>query len=184
MNRTYHHGDLRAALVEAGLALIEERAVEDFSLRELARRVGVSATAVYRHFPDKAALMSALAGEGLAKLAMAQGAASARAGGGRAGFSATGVAYVHFARENPGLFRMIFSHPAPQQCDDRMPDDATAMLRAGAAKVAKDGVDPAILALRAWSVVHGLAMLMLDRHISIDDATIAAVVDVRFFGGR
>ncbi|MFT3975751.1 MAG: helix-turn-helix domain-containing protein, partial [Sphingomonas bacterium] len=56
MSKAYHHGDLRAALVAEGLLLIEEQGADDLSLRELARRVGVSATAVYRHFPDKAAL--------------------------------------------------------------------------------------------------------------------------------
>lgn len=76
--KPYHHGDLRAALVAEGLLLIEEQDADDLSLRELARRVGVSATAVYRHFPDKAALMAALAGEALTRLAAAQRAASER----------------------------------------------------------------------------------------------------------
>ena len=63
--RPYHHGNLRAALIEAGMALLAARALDDLSLREVARAVGVSATAVYRHFPDKGALMAALAAEGL-----------------------------------------------------------------------------------------------------------------------
>jgi AcrR family transcriptional regulator len=70
--RSYHHGDLRQALIEAGLTLLDVRAADALSLREVARAVGVSATAVYRHFPDKGALLDALAAEGLRKLADAQ----------------------------------------------------------------------------------------------------------------
>ena len=72
-NRTgrYHHGDLRSALIEEGMAELASKAPEDVSLREIARRAGVSATAVYRHFPDKAALLSALCEEGSRKLAAA-----------------------------------------------------------------------------------------------------------------
>ena len=88
--RTYHHGDLRAALIEAGLKLLEDRQGDDIGLREAARAVGVSATAVYRHFPDKAALLRALSAEGFARLAEAQRGAQEAAGGGQAGFVATG----------------------------------------------------------------------------------------------
>ena len=65
--KTYHHGDLHAALIEAGLKLLGEREADTLGLREVARAVGVSATAVYRHFPDKGALLSAMAREGLAR---------------------------------------------------------------------------------------------------------------------
>ncbi|WEK42255.1 MAG: WHG domain-containing protein [Candidatus Sphingomonas colombiensis] len=177
MARTYHHGDLRAALVTAGLGLIEEQSADDLSLRELARRVGVSATAVYRHFPDKAALMAALAREALERLAAAQRAASERAGGGMAGFEATGAAYVRFARDNPGLFRLVFAHPAPQGMREK-DDDAMAMLQAAAVALAPAGTDPAAFALGAWSLAHGLAMLMLDGQVEVDDATIDRVIDV------
>ncbi|WP_298672871.1 TetR/AcrR family transcriptional regulator [uncultured Sphingomonas sp.] len=177
MARTYHHGDLRAALITAGLGLIEEQGADDLSLRELARRVGVSATAVYRHFPDKAALMAALAREALERLAAAQRAASERAGGGAAGFGATGAAYVRFARDNPGLFRLVFAHPASQGMDEKE-DDAMAMLRAAAVALAPEGTDPTAFALRAWSLAHGLAMLMLDGQVEVDDAMIDRVIDV------
>ena len=80
--KTYHHGDLRAALIEAGMALLAEREADTLGLREVARAVGVSATAVYRHFPDKGALLGAMAREGLQRL----GAAQAEAG--KQGFGA------------------------------------------------------------------------------------------------
>ena len=74
--RAYHHGDLRTALIDAGLAALEAADADAVSLRELARKVGVSATAVYRHFPDKKALLAALAAEGIARLGSAQRIAS------------------------------------------------------------------------------------------------------------
>src|SRR6201999_3361048 len=66
--RSYHHGDLRAAAIAAGLELLKSRTADDLGLREVARAVGTSATALYRHFPDKAALLRALAKEGLHRL--------------------------------------------------------------------------------------------------------------------
>ena len=178
--KAYHHGDLRAALIEAGLNLLETRTADDLSLREVARAVGVSATAVYRHFPDKGALMTALAGEGLARLAVAQHAASDAVGGGVAGFNATGAAYVRFALSNPALFRLIFANPASveHQPHDHG-DDAMTFLRANAAMLAEGkGGDAQVIALQAWALVHGLSMLMLDGQVPMDDALIDRVISV------
>lgn len=174
LNRPYHHGDLRRALVEAGLELIAQGPADALSLRELARRVGVSPTAVYRHFPDKAALMTALAMEGLAMLAAAQHAAFDAAGGGKRGFTATGAAYVRFALAHPALFRLTFQHPAPPDLTSRAhpPADAMGFLLANARAYAPPGLDPQLFALKAWALAHGLAMLMLDGQVPADDATI------------
>ena len=108
-NRTYHHGDLHTALIDTGLSWLATRQGEDISLREIARLVGVSATAVYRHFPDKQALIAALCARGEAALAVALGESAEAAGGGTAGFGASGQAYVRFALANPGLFRLMMS---------------------------------------------------------------------------
>jgi AcrR family transcriptional regulator len=177
--KAYHHGGLRAALIETGLGLLETRAADDLSLREVARAVGVSATAVYRHFPDKGALMTALAAEGLARLASAQRAASEAAGGGVAGFSATGAAYVRFALANPALFRLIFANPVPiKPLPDGGEHDAMTLLRANAAALAQGkGGDAQVIALRAWALAHGLAMLMLDGQAPADEALIDRVID-------
>lgn len=176
--RAYHHGDLHSALIEAGLALLVSREGDDLSLREVARRVGVSATAVYRHFPDKQALMAALAGQGLKMLAAAQRAASEAAGGGAKGFGATGAAYVRFALAHPALFRLIFAHPVPpgETAIDKS-EDAMRMLRAAAAALAPPRTNPDVFALQAWSLAHGLALLILDGQVPADDALIHAVVD-------
>jgi AcrR family transcriptional regulator len=182
--KSYHHGDLRAALIEAGLALLEARAADDLGLREVARAVGVSPTAIYRHFPDKRALMAALAAEGLARLAAAQHAASEAAGGGVAGFSATGAAYVRFALANPALFRLIFANAASADLlKDGPEDDAMAFLRANAAALAEGvGGDAQVVALQAWAIAHGLAMLMLDGQVPVEDALIDRVVDAGVIG--
>lgn len=181
IEKTYHHGDLRTALVSAALRLLEAADGTLPSLRAVAREAGVSATAVYRHFADKDALLAAIAGEGLAMLGAAQRTASDSAGGGERGFAATGAAYVRFALAHPVLFRLIFQHPAPPglMTDEggRQPN-AMALLRANAAALAPAGTDPQVFALQAWSLAHGLAMLMLDRQIPADDATITAVVDM------
>jgi AcrR family transcriptional regulator len=180
--RNYHHGDLRAALVQQGLRLLEERHGDDIGLREVARAAGVSATAVYRHFPDKAALLRALAAEGLARLADAQRTASEAAGGGKAGFAATGRAYVRFALANPALFRLVFSHPPEADpmtaARDELPE-AFRMLLANAEMVVPPGtgVEGAkLVALDAWAHVHGLAMLMLDGQVPRDDQLIDRLI--------
>ena len=180
--RPYHHGDLRAALVKAGLALMATRTADALSLREVARAVGVSANAVYRHFADRRALMTALAAEGLRQLAHCQRAAASAAGGGAAGFSATGRAYVRFALANPALFRLVFSNPAQQALlSEPAADvpDAMAFLRANAAIAAGDQGDATIVALQAWSLAHGLAMLMLDGQVPTSDDTIDRVLTRR-----
>lgn len=174
--RTYHHGDLRAALVEAALAAVEAQGADDISLRGIARSVGVSPTAVYRHFPDKRALTAELARVGLDRLAEVQRAASEAAGGGKAGFVATGVAYVRFALANPGLYRLIFAHPALDEAVEKRDDDAMAMLQANAEAHAPPGMPPRIFALQSWALVHGLAMLQLDSQLTLDDAAVEAVV--------
>ena len=156
------------------MALVAEGAGETLSLREAARRAGVSATAVYRHFADRQALLAAVAAAGLAQLGAAQHAAYDSAGGGGAGFNATGVAYVRFALANPALFRLIFAQPAAALNGGET--DAMTFLHANAAALAPAGVDAGVFALQAWSVVHGLALLMLDGAVPPDPAMIEQVV--------
>jgi len=178
--RPYHHGDLRAALIAEGLRMLGEREADSLSLRELARRVGVSAPSVYRHFPDKEALMTALAEEGLKQLAAAQHAAADAAGGGEEGFAATGRAYVRFALANPALFRLIFTSPLAaryRRDNPEQPEAMTFLLANAAASVgAPDGSQEAQrAAIEAWALVHGLAMLILDGQLPADDAMIEAI---------
>ena len=181
--RGYHHGDLRAALIETGMRLIEFSDADQLSLRQVARAVGVSAASVYRHFPDKAALLAALAQEGLDRLGAAQRKAAAAAGYGPDGFNASGRTYVRFALKHPALFRMIMAH-TPRV--DHFAADAESVsspmrwLRSSVAALAPEGATAAqqrSVALSAWSRVHGLAMLMLDGQIAVDDRLIDDVIN-------
>lgn len=173
--KSYHHGDLRTALIEAGLQHLETGGEADISLRQLAREAGVSATAVYRHFPDKRALLGALADEGYARLGAAQQVVASEAGGGMKGFAAAGQAYVRFALENPALFRLTFTHSGADSKKTFGEDDASRLLMAFASDLGGDAAQR--LALQAWSLVHGLAMLMLDGRVPKDPAIINSVID-------
>lgn len=185
-SRAYHHGSLRDTLLAEGLELVETSSPDAISMRELARRAGVSPTAVYRHFPDKSAFMAALAGEGLTLLGVAQHEAFERAGGGLEGFGATGTAYVRFALAHPTLFRLIFQHPVASALSEpaEQRPDAMSFLLANARAFAPGGVDAEVFALQAWSLSHGLAMLMLDRQIPADAASIDAVIEAHVARSR
>ncbi len=153
----YHHGDLRAALLAAAGELLENQGPDGLALREVARRAGVSHNAPYRHFPDREALLAALAAEGFARL-------GARLGSG--GGAEMGQSYVMFALENPQRFRLMFGGKV------RLGTDSA--LRAAAAKAYEallaafrsrgDVADPQKAAAAAWSLVHGLSHLLLDGH--------------------
>ncbi len=180
--RAYHHGDLRAELVRIGLDHLARRPVEALSLREIAREAGVSATAVYRHFPDKQALISALCREGGERMGAAQAAAQAAAGGGRGGFDAVGRAYVRFALANPSLFRLMMTSPQTgNELDGAEGKISSGMqlLRDNVARFAVEGASDAdrrVKAVQAWALVHGLAMLMLDGQVPVDDSLIEAAI--------
>jgi AcrR family transcriptional regulator len=178
--RPYHHGALRTALTAEGLRLLAERDADSLSLREVARAVGVSAPSVYRHFPDKEALMTALAEEGLRRLAAAQHEAADAAGGGEAGFAATGRAYVRFALANPALFRLIFTSPviARYRQNNPAPDEAMNFLLANAAASVgadRESAEARGAAIQAWALVHGMAMLMLDGQLPVSDQIIDSI---------
>jgi AcrR family transcriptional regulator len=181
--KSYHHGDLRSAVVEEGLRLLKDREAEALSLREVARNVGVSATALYRHFPDRASLLAALANAGYAMLADEQRMAAQRVAvhGGQRQFAALGQAYVRFAIAHPALFRLIFvNSPAHMHLRSVAPSGSAAALleQCVAQMLGPDAPTEARFAvmLRAWSLVHGLSMLILDKQVMADDALIDQVV--------
>lgn len=181
--RAYHHGDVRASVLTAGLVRLDADAHADLGLRALARDVGVSATALYRHFPDKEALLDALAGEGLKQLGARQAKAWEASGGGRDGFRATGIAYVRFAHDHPALFRLTFTRCIPDRTasdDHDQQDMAYRLLLRGVESVWPAGSNQDVAALHAWSLVHGLAMLVLDGRIGWDEKKIADVVSLSF----
>ncbi|TSE01099.1 TetR/AcrR family transcriptional regulator [Skermania sp. ID1734] len=159
---TYHHGDLPTALVRAAVELLEEGGAGALSLRAAARRAGVSTAAPYRHFPDRSALLSAVAAVGYRELAAALMAASPDPAT-PDDLADIAIAYVRFALDKPGLFRAMFT----EQCDKDNPDRVAAVAAIhdylqGIVKKAVPTSDPDSMATALWSMVHGLAFLHLD----------------------
>ena len=175
----YHHGDLRSALVEAGLAILAEGGdPAALSLREAARRAGVSAMAPYRHFADKDTLLAAIATVGFERLGAAQRKADAAASP-TAALKAQGVAYVAFACANPALFRLMFGAGAPAKADG-LAEAASASFRLLAERVGTVVPAPETMdrALANWSLVHGLAMLAVDGQLELfGEATPTALAE-------
>lgn len=166
----YHHGDLRSALLATALQVVAEEGVEALTLRDLARRLGVSHAAPAHHFPDRASLLAALAGDGFLRLAAALEGGVARAGRARgARLASAGRAFVGFALDHPGAFRVMFGpHVAGLP---RAPAEVARAAQAGfgvleAAVRDRAGAGAARagpLAFAAWSLLHGACMLYLDR---------------------
>jgi AcrR family transcriptional regulator len=179
--KTYHHGDLRGALLEAGMTMLEAAPRDALGLRKLAREVGVSATAVYRHFPDKEALLREIAAQGFVMMGEMQAQAAATHAG-RDAFAAVGSEYVRFARQHPAVFRLMFSSAPPEDLFSMKLDDVREPLRAlrqhvaALAPAGASEADKKVISIRAWALVHGLAVLALDRMILVDDALIDAVI--------
>jgi AcrR family transcriptional regulator len=166
----YHHGDLRRALLDATLALVDEHGIDGFTLREVARRAGVSHNAPYHHFPDKRALVAGLAEESYEQLRAQLLAATAGTRDALEALRAIGLAYVRFAVRHPSRFR-VMNRPelrspgrvtpveAAGERTERPVHDAIA---AGQAAGLLVGGDVEAIALTAWAAVHGLATLVVD----------------------
>ncbi len=175
----YHHGDLRNALLEAARALLEERGPTALGIREIARRVGVSAPAAYHHFSGLDDIAVALAERGFAELAVHLQTAPSNAKG---QLAPAGIAYVAFARDNPGLYRLMFGEGfrGAFSSDDRirrLRSDAYEVLKTGLSRrLPAEEIDTAALFL--WSLTHGLALLMIDGQFDpgADPDTLVAAV--------
>ncbi len=154
----YHHGDLRAALLDAALDLLAEG--QEPSLRAVARRAGVSPMAPYRHYADRESLLAAVAVRGVEGLRAVLEAADAGAEPGH-GLVAQAVAYVRYAVEHPVLFRLTFgpARPVGEVCEASQ--QVRAVLLERLAAEAPERFSPEF-AVGCWAVIHGLAMLVLD----------------------
>ena len=168
--RPYHHGNLRRALLDEALATIRAEGVEGVTLREIGARLGVSRTALYRHFADKRALLAAVATEGFRTLREQLVVAWEEGGRGRAAFDAMGVAYVRFAVTNPSHYRVMFGgFVDPDACEPELATEAAAAFAAlvdALSALQRDGMvrtdDTLTMARFVWAVVHGVAMLGID----------------------
>ena len=166
----YHHGNLRRALVDEAVRTIQAGGVEQLTLRAAGKKLGVSRTALYRHFSDKQALLAAVGREGFRMLRLALTEAWEQHGGGRKGFEAMGFAYVNFALAHPSHYRVMFGRFI-ESCtkDPEFVEEATAafhvlveslVAQQQAGLIRRD--DPIMMARFIWSVVHGIAMLAID----------------------
>lgn len=161
--RSYHHGNLRAALIDAALALIGEKGALGFTIAEAARRAGVSAAAPYRHFKDREDLLAATAEAGFERFAERLEAAWREAGADPLrGVEAMGRAYLAFAREEPAYFAVIFeadpasSGAAGARAMEALEGGAAALL----ARLPAEERPPArMVACHLWAMAHGAASL-------------------------
>jgi AcrR family transcriptional regulator len=172
---TYHHGDLRAALVRAAMDLLEESGETSLSLRAVARRAGVSPAAPYRHYADREGLVSAVAAVGYRELGERLAAAHP-APSTPEQLASVATAYVQFALERPGLFRIMFGEPCDRDNDERV--GATAAVSQYVRAIVErtfPQADAEALATAFWALVHGLAFLHLDG--KLDAPTPAAVAE-------
>lgn len=190
--RTYHHGDLRNALLTAALEILESDGLDAMSLRAVARRAGVSQAAPYHHFKDKRAIMAAAATVGHTKLAeTARQFRDLSGGKGYASLIRMGGGYVAFAKDNPNLFRLMFGPELTDYTDDKEYQGSTKLgidmitdLLAGLmdvgmdAEAGKDAIENS--GLTSWCFVHGLAMLIVDNKIVCPDTSEPAFLEFIF----
>ena len=170
--RSYHHGNLRRALLDEALTTIRDRGVDGLTLREIGARLGVSRTALYRHFADKSALLTAVATEGF-RMLREQLVSSWESGKGPSEQRSMGAAYIRFALTNPSHYRVMFSRFV--DAEPRDPELATES--AAAFQTLVDSIaelqrkellradDPVLMARHVWALVHGVAMLAIDGQV-------------------
>jgi AcrR family transcriptional regulator len=180
----YHHGNLRPALIHEAVITIRDRGVDALTLRGIGRTLGVSRTALYRHFADKSALLAAVAREGFQTFRHELLEAWNAAGRAGAGFDAMGIAYVRFAIANPSHYRVMFGQFKELGACDRdlqadgaaafqvLLDALAALQRAGEVEAG----DLARLGQFIWATVHGIAMLTIDGQLGLDPAAADALI--------
>lgn len=168
MTKRYHHGDLPAALLQAAEAALDEAGLENFSLRAVAKRAGVSHAAPAHHFKDTQGLLTALAARGYRRFVKAQEARQSKADPSPIEQAvASGLGYIDFAEAHPALFRLMFSSQKPDRSDPgfaaaaleayaKLEREAAALLPADA-----EASDRTTVVMASWSVVHGLAELII-----------------------
>jgi AcrR family transcriptional regulator len=170
----YRHGNLPTALRAAARQILDENGLQAVGLRETARRVGVSATAAYRHFRSKDDLLASVAVAGFGELAAAMEGATR----GATPLARMGVAYIEFAHQNPGLFRLMFGpilaergkYPALHAAI--LPVEA--LLLRGVADLDQRTLDDNLTAMAAWGLAHGLSHLIVDGFFPAERAAVQA----------
>src|SRR5271169_4739343 len=190
--RTYHHGDLRRSLIDSALALVTEEQDWAFSLREVARRAGVSHNAPYNHFADKRDLLAAVAAAGFATLGERIVTATSGIENAQTALVKSALVYVTFGVENPAHYRLMFSSALITAEKGRPAAVATAGVetRAILANIIRRGAVMGIFdasfsgdeelhvaVLSAWSTVHGLTSLTIDGVSGVAQLAIDAIAE-------
>ncbi len=204
---SYHHGNLKESLVQTALGMVDREGIDKITLRELADRLGTSRSAIYRHFKNKEDLMKQVILGGFDKLdACIEPVFSNEALSLLERFHAMGKAYIDFALENPHLYRLLFGPSMSRQREEVCVDEreelhkllhgdssdevmhngqdngfhklVSIILMAQEQKVFKAG-DPVLIATAIWSLLHGLASLAIDGHLSVID-NMDAVYEINY----
>ena len=172
--RSYHHGDLRNALIEATLKLISTTGVRELSLREVSRAAGVSHAASYRHFPSKESLLAAVAEQGFDLLTEAmRGSVRFASQTPIAKLQAAGVAYVDFGLQHTQHLTVMFGgaianfddHPGLKVAAKHAQDELRTAVRAVLQGVGMRAAEEDAIEAAAWAIVHGLTVLLADGQI-------------------
>ncbi len=180
-NQSYHHGDLKAALIRTGLQLLDQEGYEGFSLRKVAKACNVSQTAPYRHFKDKEDLIAAITVEALRAFNDAlEQAVKLHPDDPKKQLTEMGVAYIKFFVENPEHLRLLFLNNFKDKmqllyhCDQDVPDEKdpfqtfydTLVRYVGA--YPEQNINRSELLLYSWGLVHGIAILIANKNIPMD----------------
>ena len=172
--RSYHHGNLREALLAASLVLMRRSGSAAFTLREVARHAGVSHNAPYRHFRSKEDLLAALAAEGFDRLTESMKTAADSASGALQRFRRSGRGYVDFALHYPQHFSIMFdiawqfdSYPETRLAGERAFGALVGYIEACQADGVLPTGDARPFALLAWSMVHGVAKLAISGRLPL-----------------
>lgn len=167
--RPYHHGDLRQAVIDTAMEMLNEDGGAQFTLRELARRAGVSHAAPYKHFEDKSALLIEIALIGFDRLAAALAQSQSASSNSLRGFRIASRAYLDFGMQNPNLYRLMFGPELARMADVHFDRRALRgleivgeMLERGQAAGAFRKRPVRGQAAACWAQLHGLTMLSLD----------------------
>jgi AcrR family transcriptional regulator len=176
---SYHHGDLRQTIIEKALVWIETENIANLSLRQIARQIGVSHNAPYRHFPDKENLLVAIAEIGFERLHQAlQQALIDSPDNVPKRLEIIGVAHINYAINNQGYYRVMFNdrqknyekYPRLAQLSEQVFEVLLQIIQIGQEQKIFTAEDPLQLARVCWSLVHGVSMLAIDNQLIMSDS--------------